>query len=163
MWNIRKIVKKGDYLYAVVPEHPKATKNGYVLHHRVVMENHIQRLLDKDEVVHHKDENKKNNDITNLEIKNFITHIKEHQTHRGRETCELVCPECESDFLRPKNKTHLVKPSKLNCTFCSPKCRGRFSREYQTNGLTKEKKERIKNNIKRIFKKYGSVAQLEEQ
>ena len=90
MWNIRKSVKKGDYLYAVVPEHPKATKNGYVLYHRVVMENHIQRLLAENEVVHHKDENKKNNDITNLEIKNFITHIKEHQAHRGIETCELA-------------------------------------------------------------------------
>jgi len=27
MWNIRKTVKKGNYLYAVVLEHPNATKN----------------------------------------------------------------------------------------------------------------------------------------
>ena len=26
MWNIKKIIKKGDYLYALVPEHPKCTK-----------------------------------------------------------------------------------------------------------------------------------------
>ena len=43
MWNIKKIVSKGDYLYALVPEHPKATKNGYVLLHRIVMENHLGR------------------------------------------------------------------------------------------------------------------------
>ena len=59
MWNIEKIVKKGDYLYAVVKEHPKATKHGYVLLHRVVMENHLNRLLNEDEVVHHRNKDKK--------------------------------------------------------------------------------------------------------
>ena len=42
MWNIRKLIKKGIYDYALVPEHPKATANGYVLYHRVVMENSIK-------------------------------------------------------------------------------------------------------------------------
>lgn len=45
MWKIEKIVSKGDYNYAVVPEHPFSTKNGYVLEHRVIMENHLKRLL----------------------------------------------------------------------------------------------------------------------
>lgn len=26
MWNIKKLIKKGDYVYALVPEHPSATK-----------------------------------------------------------------------------------------------------------------------------------------
>ncbi len=43
MWIIQKIVSKGEYNYAVVPEHPNATSNGYVLEHRVVMENAIGR------------------------------------------------------------------------------------------------------------------------
>jgi len=51
VWKVEKIVKKGAYLYALVPEHPYATKNGYVLEHRVVMENHLNRLLNPDEVV----------------------------------------------------------------------------------------------------------------
>ena len=32
------------------------------------MENHLGRLLNSDEVVHHKDHNKFNNDISNLEV-----------------------------------------------------------------------------------------------
>ena len=60
MWDIRRIIKKGDYLYAVVPEHPKAIKFGYVLLHRVIMENYLGRLLEDDEVVHHCDFNKLN-------------------------------------------------------------------------------------------------------
>lgn len=54
MWNIEKIVSKGDYDYAVVKGHPNATENSYVLHHRIVMENHLNRLLNSNEVVHHK-------------------------------------------------------------------------------------------------------------
>jgi hypothetical protein len=60
MWNIVRRVKKGDYIYAVVPDHPNRTKNNYVLEHRVVMENELGRLLLPNEIVHHKDGNKKN-------------------------------------------------------------------------------------------------------
>ena len=37
MLTIRKEIKKGDYLYALVPDHPNATKNGYVLMHLLVL------------------------------------------------------------------------------------------------------------------------------
>lgn len=59
MWNVEKVISKGDYLYSIVKEHPFATKNGYVLEHGIVMENHLGRLLNADEVVHHKDGNKR--------------------------------------------------------------------------------------------------------
>ena len=52
MWNIQKLIHKGDYDYALVPNHPNATKNGYVLYHflhvrEVSLEDHLGRLLDK--------------------------------------------------------------------------------------------------------------------
>lgn len=59
LWNIRKLVSKGDYIYAIVPEHPCANKHGYVLLHRIIMENHLGRILDNNEVVHHIDGDKK--------------------------------------------------------------------------------------------------------
>lgn len=68
LFEIKKVIKKGDYLYALVPDHPNATKNGYVLMHRVVTENHLGRLLEKNEIVHHLDENKHNNAIENLQV-----------------------------------------------------------------------------------------------
>ena len=64
MWEIKKAIKKGDYMYALVPEHPFATKNGYVLYHRIIVENHLNRLLNSHEVVHHKNHNKFDNRIT---------------------------------------------------------------------------------------------------
>ena len=51
MWKIEKTISKGDYNYALVREHPKATKNRYVLEHRAIVENHLGRLLNPNEVV----------------------------------------------------------------------------------------------------------------
>ena len=54
-------------------------KNGWVLEHRVVVEDYIKRALDRKEVVHHLDENKTNNKIENLMIfKNQKEHMKWH-------------------------------------------------------------------------------------
>ncbi len=68
MWKIQKAIRKGDSLYALVKEHPKANKCGYVLPHRVVMENHLGRLLNPDEVVHHINGDKHDNRIENLQV-----------------------------------------------------------------------------------------------
>lgn len=147
MWNIRKIISKGDYIYALVPEHPKATKNNYVLMHRVVMENYLGRMLTEEEVVHHKDHNKKNNSIENLELIERVTHIKKHSTERGRKIIKLKCPWCEKEFIKYKNQTHLQKPSKYNCTCCSKTCRGKLHRYIQLKGRTLEIQEKINSNI----------------
>lgn len=46
------------------PDYVHVGKKG--LEHRMVMEKHIGRKLESKEVVHHWDENKKNNDVKNL-------------------------------------------------------------------------------------------------
>jgi len=40
----------------------------WILEHRYVMEQHLGRLLYRDENIHHKDGNRLNNDISNLEL-----------------------------------------------------------------------------------------------
>lgn len=152
-WNIRKVISKGDYLYALVPEHPNATKNGYVLMHRVVMENHLGRLLSANEVVHHKDHNKKNNSIENLEVMNAQEHSKFHGAEMTRAWVKLKCPQCGKIFERFKNNTHLQKPSKFGCSFCSPECRGKFTRRVQIHGLTAAMKDAISKNVVEEFRK----------
>lgn len=147
MWNIKKIISKGDYQYALVPEHPNCTKNGYVLLHRVMMENHLGRLLNTNEVVHHKDHNKKNNSIENLELLDSKEHIKLHMLERTRKMVKLKCPECNTIFTKRRGNTHLVKPSKYSCTCCSPHCRGKFYRKIQLYGLTPTLENAISENI----------------
>ena len=52
--------------------------------HRWVMEQHLGRKLEPWELVHHKDGDKLNNAIENLEIMEFGTHTKEHSTGSRR-------------------------------------------------------------------------------
>jgi hypothetical protein len=48
--------------------------------HRYIMEQHIGRKLARNEVVHHKNGNKRDNRIENLEIMSLSEHAKKHQT-----------------------------------------------------------------------------------
>lgn len=152
MWKIEKVVKKGDYKYAVVPDHPNRTKNNYVLLHRVIVENQIGRLLTNDEIVHHKDGNKFNNDINNLEILSNSEHAKFHMNQHGRLYVKLKCPNCGNIFDIPKNKSFIDKHSQYTC--CSTHCRGQLSLKIQKNGITPDIKEKIKNNLISVYRNF---------
>lgn len=73
----------GGYLKVKVKEHPAMDKRSYVLLHRLVMEEHLGRYLKNDEYVHHKDGNKLNNDISNLELIYPQEHSKAHYKNRN--------------------------------------------------------------------------------
>jgi len=80
------------YLQILVPGHPNGVKN-YILLHRFVMENFIGRYLLPEEVVHHIDGDKNNNDIENLMLfKNGGEHSKHHARLRkmGMARFELI-------------------------------------------------------------------------
>ena len=62
------------YVMVYMPEHLQATKAGYVREHRLVMEEHLGRLLLEDEIVHHKDGNTRNNVVDNLEVMKKVEH-----------------------------------------------------------------------------------------
>lgn len=122
MWTIKRFVSKGEYDYAVVPEHPKAIGHGYVLAHRAIMENHIGRLLTEDEIVHHIDGNKKNNSLDNLEIMSKTEHSRHH---RPKQVLIInTCKNCNKEFSRRKGLTNV---------FCSRRCNGKFQRKNNWN------------------------------
>jgi hypothetical protein len=50
--------------------------------HRAVMEQHLGRKLTRSEIVHHKDGDKKNNAITNLEVMTQSEHAKLHAAEK---------------------------------------------------------------------------------
>lgn len=56
------------YKYVFMPSHPHANAGAYVAEHRLVMEKFLQRYLLPEEVVHHKNHDKLDNRIENLEV-----------------------------------------------------------------------------------------------
>lgn len=66
-WKGGRRIEEG-YVLIYLPDHPKAKSNGYVREHTVIMEKVLGRSLHKDENVHHKNGNKEDNRIENLEL-----------------------------------------------------------------------------------------------
>jgi predicted Zn-ribbon and HTH transcriptional regulator len=116
------------------------------------MENYLGRLLSRNEVVHHKNGLTRDNRIENLVLDTMKEHSRKHALSRGAMMVELLCPECGNKFQRPKRVTHLVKGG--TATFCSLKCSGAFSSRlyWGTNEEKEAAKERLKNNVIRIYK-----------
>jgi uncharacterized protein (DUF1330 family) len=78
-WKGGKI-KKDGYVMVRVNNHPFTNNRGYVKEHRLVMEKHLGRYLNKKEVVHHINGIRDDNKIENLMLfKNNQEHSKHHR------------------------------------------------------------------------------------
>jgi hypothetical protein len=83
----------GGYRYMHAPDHPYRNYNKQVAEHRLVMEKHIGRYLKPKEVVHHKDLNKLNNDINNLQIVSRAEHEAIHLEYKRKLQKQWWTPE----------------------------------------------------------------------
>ena len=73
-------IKKDGYVMVYAPEHLNANERGYVYEHRLVISGLINRALYPDEDVHHIDENRSNNDPSNLMLIRHGDHMVLHNT-----------------------------------------------------------------------------------
>jgi hypothetical protein len=81
--SICKATADGHLYCTTTPDHPngekrKDRKKRYVYYHRAVKELELNRYLDPEEEVHHKDENPCNNDPTNLVVQLKNDHARGH-------------------------------------------------------------------------------------
>ena len=78
-WKGGRRLGPNGYIEIYSPGHPAARAN-YVMEHRLVMEKILGRYLHRKEHVHHKNENKTDNDPSNLELISQADHARRHMT-----------------------------------------------------------------------------------
>lgn len=96
-WKGGKVAHADGYVYEMAKWHPLSGKSGYVLQHRLVMERWLLQndpaskfleyrnghlVLSPEYEVHHKDENKANNSIDNLECLTPAEHRRRHSKQK---------------------------------------------------------------------------------
>jgi hypothetical protein len=117
-----KMDKTLGYMYSYEPTHSLANNSGKVYEHIYVMVEHIGRELKPDECIHHKDRNRSNNGIDNLQLMTKSEHMELHQREdNGCVKLSTTCPICGNVV----NFTENVK--KVFCSrICSSKARRKF-------------------------------------
>lgn len=114
MWNYKEIY---------MPDHPHSRNNGCILEHRYVAEKKIGRVLSPKEVVHHRDENRDNNDPENLVVFSTASdHARFHQigvmiengdgTYHSPEI-QTICKNCKKLF---KSNSKRFKNCSVKCS-----------------------------------------------
>jgi len=116
-------IDTNGYPYAYLPNNPCANKAGKVYIHRLIMSKKLNRLLLEDEVVHHKDENKLNFSLDNLELTNQSEHGRMHQNKNGFVKEDKNCLYCDG----------LFTPSQKKVKFCSPECYALHRRKFNVD------------------------------
>jgi hypothetical protein len=73
-----EFMSSNGYKYIYAPDNPHCNNNGYVPEHRFIMERVMGRYLLTNEVVHHKNHNRLDNRIENLEVMSKSDHSRLH-------------------------------------------------------------------------------------
>lgn len=141
--TISRSHKCQGYILIKAEWHPACNKRGYVPMHRLVMERHIGRYLEKRvELVHHIDGDRGNNTIRNLKLISPIEHARGHIGERNPNgqfvAQEPIFTEIKVRLLntstgecRPYTLQELISKTYRNGQF---RFRGRFTGLKDKNG-----------------------------
>ena len=130
------------YKIVYMPKHPFANgTGGWVYFHRLIMEAKIGRYIESNEIVHHIDGDKLNNDINNLELLSDQEHTLKHIKAKVSKNCIL----CGKEFIY----------NKLKNKYCSSECYHKSSEHIKWPTIEKLLEMLKESNYTQVAKKLG--------
>ena len=111
-WKGGRYIRKDGYVFVRNPKNPLKL----ILEHRLVMSNYIGRELTISEHVHHKNENKSDNRIENLELLSHGQHTTLHHKKEPKDKLMsiVICEYCNNEFYKRNSQLRITKRN-----FCS--------------------------------------------
>jgi hypothetical protein len=82
-WKGGQMIDRDGYIKTYAPDHPFPRKSGYVYEHVRIVEISIGRRIKPDESVHHRNHDKKDNRLENLQIVKRGDHSSLHRRLDG--------------------------------------------------------------------------------
>lgn len=155
---MKKYIRSG-YVLIHNPTHHRAEKNGLVYEHVLVAEQKLGRLLKDLEVVHHEDENRKNNNPENLFV--FATNSDHARFHKNG-----VKILVDDYYISPELNTFETKcivcgcvykynPTQHTGKFCSKECHDKGQRRVERPLKEELYNMILKKSFVEIGKEYG--------
>lgn len=99
-------LREDGYVDIWMPDHPDASRRGYIREHRLIMGQHLGRRLLDTEDVHHKNGDRADNRLENLETIDHAKHLREHYYEDDR------CDPVTGRFRPPPVSRSSPEPSK---------------------------------------------------
>lgn len=128
-WKGGRTINTQGYVLIYSPNHPYKDLRNCVRQHRLVMEKHLGRYLLPNETVHHKNGNKQDNRLKNLQLltksEHDILHGKLYSEKAKARRIQKTCAYCKKAFDVPKSL------SRIKC--CSQSCAKHY--QWETKGL----------------------------
>lgn len=92
---------------------------------RYLMEQHLNRELLPSEVIDHIDNDKTNNNISNLQILSNVDNIKKQHSLHPRKRITFICPQCKQESTKWDNYTKGNRKKGKSGPYCSRSCAGK--------------------------------------
>jgi len=135
--------KNQGYVMRKVENHPYADKRGYVREHRLLIEEKMGRfLVPQKEFVHHIDQNRSNNKLSNLKLQGHGEHAKIHDKGVRNGNGQFVCQQpifSEIKYRLFNKNTNLTEIYTLNKLIATTYRKSQFEFRGRFTGLLDKK------------------------